>query len=308
MAEQQFQRSLARYARLSSTYRMRRLKEERRYTVLICFLCQLYQDTFDAAVQMHDKLMNKMYKKADKEIEDYMKKRRKNIRSSLARYRKILGVLLDEDVKQEQIRDSVFSVIDVKTLEMEMETIEDMLGNQYSDSFKRVIARHSYMRQFSPALIRHITFQADTQDKISDDLIEAVDVLHRMNEEGKHKLPRNVPTGFIPKKLRPFVFQGSDLIKPAWECALLTVLRDQIKSGNLSVPNSKRFASLDTFFMPKPEWISRREAFFARAGLPLNPDEVPSYLTNRLNDAYDRFLECLPDNDYAQLNEEGWQI
>ena len=287
---------------------MRRLKEERRYTVLICFLCQLYQDTFDAAVQMYDKLMNKMYKKADKEIEDYMKKRRKNIRSSLARYRKILGVLLDEDVKQEQIRDSVFSVIDVKTLEMEMETIEDMLGNQYSDSFKRVIARHSYMRQFSPALIRHITFQADTQDKISDDLIEAVDVLHRMNEEGKHKLPRNVPTGFIPKKLRPFVFQGSDLIKPAWECALLAVLRDQIKSGNLSVPNSKRFASLDTFFMPKPEWISRREAFFARVGLPLNPDEVPSYLTNRLNDAYDRFLECLPDNDYAQLNEEGWQI
>ena len=63
-----FQRSLARYARQYSTYRMKRLKEERRYTVLVCFLCQLYQNTFDAAVQMHDKLMNKMYNKADKEI------------------------------------------------------------------------------------------------------------------------------------------------------------------------------------------------------------------------------------------------
>jgi hypothetical protein len=41
--------------------------------VLACFLRQLHQDTFDAAVQMHDKLMNKMYNKADKEIDDYMK-------------------------------------------------------------------------------------------------------------------------------------------------------------------------------------------------------------------------------------------
>ena len=32
-----FQRSLARYARQYSTYRMNRLKEERRYTVLVCF-------------------------------------------------------------------------------------------------------------------------------------------------------------------------------------------------------------------------------------------------------------------------------
>ena len=39
-----FQRSLARYARQCSLYQLRRLKEERRYTALLCFLRQLYQD------------------------------------------------------------------------------------------------------------------------------------------------------------------------------------------------------------------------------------------------------------------------
>jgi TnpA family transposase len=303
-----FQRSLARYARQCSTYRMKRLKEERRYTVLVCFLCQLYQDTFDAAVQMHDKLMNKMYNKADKEIDNYMKVRRKHIRSSLSHYREILGVLLDENIEHVQIRETIFTTIDEEALKVEMTVMEDMLGNQYSDRFKRVIARYSYMRQFAPALIKHIKFQADTQDKISDDLMDAVDLLNRMNEEGKHKLPEDVPTDFIPKKLHPFVFQDDKPLKPAWECALLTVLRDQIKSGNLSVPNSKRFASLDTFFIPEAEWASRRDAFFTRAGLPVNPNEVSAYLTHRLNQAYDRFLERLPDNDYAQLNDQGWQI
>ena len=303
-----FQRALARYARHCSLFQLRQLKEERRYTVLTCFLRQLYQDTYDAAVQMHDKLMTKMYNKADKEIDEYLKARRKNIRSSLAHYRKILGMLLDDEVEQKDLRAAIFMAIDAETLKAEMDAMEEMLGNQYSDSFKRVIARYSYLRQFSPALLKHLTFQADTQDTISDDLTEAVSLLNRMNDEGKHTLPENAPTGFIPKKLHPFVFQDGKLHKPAWECALLTVLRDQVKSGNLSVPHGKRFASLKTFFILDTEWTSKREAFFRRAGLPVNPDAVPAYLKERLNHAYDRFLERLPDNQYAQLNKDGWQL
>lgn len=303
-----FQRSLARYARQCTLYRLRRLKEERRYAVLACFLAQLYQDTFDAAVQMHDKLMNKMYNKADKEIDEFMKKRRRHIRSSLTHYRKILGVLLDEEIGKEDIQEAIFAAVDVQVLKAEMETIEDMLGNNYSDSFKRVINRHSYLRQFAPALIKHITFQADPQDNASGDIMDAVALLDRMNDEGRYALPEDAPTGFIPKKLHPFVFQDGKPHKPAWECALLTALRDQVKSGNLYVPHSKRFASLDTFFTPGAEWASKREAFFTRARLPVNPDEVPAYLTARLNRVYDRFLERLPDNHYAQLDEEGWRI
>jgi TnpA family transposase len=303
-----FQRSLARYACQCSLYRLRRLKEERRYAVLACFLAQLYQDTFDAAVQMHDKLMNRMYNKADKEIDEFMKSRRRHIRSSLTHYRKILGVLLDEAIGKDDIQEAIFAAVDVRILKAEMETIEEMLGNHYSDSFKRVINRHSYLRQFSPALIKHITFQADPQDDASGDIIDAVALLDRMNDEGRYVLPEDAPTGFIPKKLHPFVFQDGKPHKPAWECALLTVLRDQVKSGNLYVPHSKRFASLETFFIPETEWASRREAFFSRAGLPVSPEEVPAYLTARLNRAYDRFLERLPDNHYAQLDEEGWRV
>ena len=127
-----------------------------------------------------------------------------------------------------------------------------VLGNNYSDSLQRVITRHSYLRQFAPALIQHITFQADPR------------IRHRtiswrpslswiMNDAGKYALPEDAPTGFIPKKLRPFVFQDGKPYKPAWECALLTALRDQVKSGNLAVPHSKRFANLDTFFIPETE-------------------------------------------------------
>ena len=280
-----FQRSLARYARQYSTYRMNRLKEDRRDTVRVCLLCPLYQNTCDAAVQMHDKLMNKMDNKADQEMDDSMKVRRKHSRSSRSHDREMLGVLLDEDSEQEPVRSTVFTTINAETLKAEMDAMEDRLGNQYSDSFKRVIARHSCMRQCAPALIKHSTCQVDTQHETASHLMAAVDLLTRMHEEGQHKRPENAPTGFMPNKLQPFVFQDDKPLKSAWEGALLTVLRDPIKSGNLSAPNRKRFASLDTFLISETEGASRRAAFLTRASLPANPDEVPAYRMDRLNRA-----------------------
>jgi hypothetical protein len=52
-----YQRMLARYARRCSADRLRDLQAERRYGVLVCFLWQVYRDTIDYLVDMHDKLM-----------------------------------------------------------------------------------------------------------------------------------------------------------------------------------------------------------------------------------------------------------
>ena len=183
-----------------------------------------------------------------------------------------------------------------------------LLNSKYHDTFHRVIARHSYLRQFAPTLLKHLKFQAETENDASDHLLEAVNLLNQLNSDGRYKLPDEAPVDFIPKKLRPLVIEDDKLNKPAWECALLTVVRDQIKSGNLSVQNSKRFANLDAFFIPESAWAAQRDAFFARAGLPGHPGAVAAYLTQRLNQAYDDFLGSLPENRYARLDEQGWQI
>ncbi|MEQ1546990.1 hypothetical protein [Methyloglobulus sp.] len=154
----------------------------------------------------------------------------------------------------------------------------------------------------------HDRLQAEPDSDSNDDLLAAINILNQMNEDGRHKLPANVPIDFIPQKMKAMVMQGKKLNKAAWECALMTAVCDQIKSGNLSVKHSKRFATLDAFFIPYPEWADKREAFFARAGLPANPNEVEEYLTKRLNKAYDDFLQGLPQNSYVQVDEKGWQV
>ena len=304
-----FQRSLARYARQGTLSRLRRLREERRHAVLVCFLLQLHQDTFDAMVQMYDKLINKIHNRAERDVDVYLKQRRRQIRSSLGHYQKVLTVLLDKTVQSEAIRSSIYDQVDLPSLEQDYAEIQGLSNSKHQHTFDRVIARHSYLRQFAPALLDQLCFQVESGNPVANSLMEAVQVLQQMNEDKRHKLPDDAPVDFIPKKWRTQVIPDEGAPdKPAWECALLTLVRDQIKSGNLSVQHSKRYATLDTFFMPESQWAQQRESFFARAGLPSDPEKVAAYLTQRLNRAYDQFLEDLPTNHYARIENEAWKI
>ena len=131
-----------------------------------------------------------------------------------------------------------------------------------------------------------------TPDEHSSDLIHGIQLLRDLNEANKRKLPDDAPLGFIPKTLRPFVEAEEGTVnKRAWECALLAAIRDDIRSGNIFVQKSKRFGRFYNFFISDATWQTMKTGFFERASLPMAATDVPEYLTERLNLAYDNFLE-----------------
>ncbi len=127
-----------------------------------------------------------------------------------------------------------------------------------------------------------------------------------MNAEKKRKVPEDAPTEFVSKTIRPLVVSDGAIDKHAWECALIKKIRDEIKSGNIYVKNSKRFGAFDRFFISDTKWSSLREDFFKQSGLPSKGCDAAAYLSERLNLAYDRFLETLPNNTYAQVDGASW--
>ena len=301
-----FQRSLARYVRRCSAKRLRELSANRRHTALVCYLQQIHRDTIDEMVNSFDKLMSRTWSRAEENQAQHAKAGRKQVRASLAQYRSILELLLDEAIKDAELRGVVFDRFGEEELEQEVVEVETMLSGKFSHVFKLIVNRHRYFRQFSPALLQHLQLRWETGS--SSDLLEALEVLRLLNEQSRRKLPSEVPAGFIPKRLRPLVFSEGTASKPAWECALLLAVRDEIKQGNLSVVGSKRFGRLDDFFIPEASWHTQRDAFFARAGLPSRAEEVGVFLTQRLNRGFDGFLGCQPENNFAQIDETGWKL
>ena len=187
-----------------------------------------------------------------------------------------------------------------------VEEVEEWVAGRSSDPFHGVVRRYGQLRKFTPALVSALQLRQDTETKGA--CLRALEVLEELNATGRRKLPQGVPMDFVPKRLEPIVVSGGRPDRRAWECALLLRVRDELRSGNVSVDHSKRFGPLDSFFMRSSRWEGARQSFFARAGLPSDPRQVPDYLGHRLGQAFDRFLESAGDNRYARVEQDGWRL
>lgn len=302
-----FQRFLSRYVKRCNVKRIRELDASHRYSALVCFLIQIFGDTIDALIDMFDKLMTRVCNHAQGDIDDYHKSQRKSILKALAAFKALGKIILDEDIQDSALRKAFFSKIKKADLINKIGEVDAWLTGKHSHVFNLIQDHFSYIRQFSPFFLKHIQLESDTGNP-NPELLEAVNLLKEMNSQNKRKLPDNAPVGFIPKGLLSRVVEAGEVEKSAWECALLIAVRDEIKSGNLSVRMSKRFGRFDAFFMPEQKWNEQREAFFGRANLPVDPETVPRYLAKRLNQAFDLFLESLPNNIFVTIDEHGWHL
>lgn len=301
-----YQRSLAKYVFRCSAKRLRELQAAHRYTALVCFLKQLSLDTTDYIIEMHHKLMLKVYHHANVQMDEALRKQRKHFKQSQVLLHTISGILLDDTIEDAKLREAVFEQVGREELEEHLLISQTWLTGKFSHLFNLVIERFSYLRQFSPALITYLEFEA--KGERATHLLKAIDLLHTLNQRKKRKLPEDAPIEFIPKKLRYLVKQQNVLNRQAWECALLTSIRDEIKVGNLTVKGSKRFGNFDNFFIPYTQWEKERTSFFTRAGLPDDFKKIRAYFTQRLNKAFDTFFATEQDNLYAKIESGSWTL
>jgi TnpA family transposase len=302
-----YQRSLFHCVRVCSADRLRDLARPRRLAALVCFLRQSYRDAVDQAVDMFDKILTRTHTQAEHDLDDQMRRQRQTIKDALALLRSVGAILLDDAIADEEVRPRLFAAIPREALTQQVEALVEWVTGKASDVFPGVVRRQSYLRQFTPVLLRTLAFFPDSQDTHVP-CLKALEVLKELNASNQRKLPDDAPTDFIPKRLLPFVVKDDRLDRSAWECALLLRVQDELKSGNLAVQHSKRFGRFEDYFIAPERWQAERPSFFLRAGLPADPGDVPAYLTARLNQAYDLFLKTAPANSYATLDEDGWHL
>lgn len=301
-----FKKVIARRARYSDAARLGNLKLPHRHTALVCFLWEAHHDTVDQIVDMFHKLLTDTFGRADRELGEEMKSKRTSIKALLQSFMTVGGAVADTKIAPEAVRPEVFSKIPPPTLEQQLEQAKEWVHGKKSDAFAGVVRRFGYLRRFAPQLLRAIEFRAEPAANRS--VLQAIDILRELNRTGKRKLPARVPLDFVPKKYWRFVEVDGAIDKHGYECAALTVLDEQIRAGNIYVLNSRRYARLEDFFMPRSQWLGIQEAFYGRAKLPSKRAEVGPYLTARLDGAYDRFLEALPGNDHVRIEESGWSF
>jgi len=301
-----YQRTLAKYARKYSSFRLKETEPSKRYAIMVCFLHQTHLETIDYLADTYFKLITRIYNKAERQQDCAHKKQSKKNRTSLVMFDTVSDILLDDNIPDASVRQYIFRTIPKNTFAGQSSDNKKWLTGKHSHVFKAVISRFNYMRQFAPQVLSHLQFKDEGQSRA--DLVQAIETLKDMNESNKRKLPEETPMSFIPKKIKAIVRNYDGIERHSWECAVLTAIRDEIKVGNLSVDLSKRFGHFNDFFMPYHEWDKKRYDFFKRAGLPHDPKNVPDYFTTRLNKSFDQFIEIESINEYAKVENNKWAL
>ena len=302
------QRWMNRHVRSATATRLRKLADKKRYALMVCFLKQHYLDMTDDLVRTYDKVMSQTYNRTQVDLDKQNRKERKSIKTSLTTFQTLADTILDDSIADVLLRAAIYEQVGRKDLSTRRDRVRSWLSGKYKDVFTLLVnTRFSYLRQFSPALLEHLSLEKE--DARDDTILNAVKLMKEMNKSGKRKMEADAPISFMPKSTQNLIVkEGGSIDKASWECALLTAVKDNIKSGNIAIKDSKRYGHIDDFFMPDKEWDVRRESFFKRAGLPSDPKKVKEFLTKRLNGAFDDFLEKLPKNKYAQLDDNGWKL
>ena len=197
-----FQKALARRARHASAHRLRELQAPHRYTVLVCFLTQTHRDTIDDLVDMQSKLVTDTYRRAQHELDEALKQHRTTLRETLHSFRTMGQTLLDEQVPPEEVRAAVFRSLPPERLQAQLLEAETWLTGSKSDVFPLVMKRFSYLRQFAPSLLEHLSFEVEPPG--NPGLLEAIALLRTMQAEGNRKVPEDAPLAGIPSRLRSF--------------------------------------------------------------------------------------------------------
>ena len=99
-----YKRTLANEVKRCSADRIKKMEPTRRYTALICFLKEAYQNNIDLLISSYIKLMNAAHTRANNQVDKEFKQNEAMIRESLANYEEIKGVIRDITIPDSQLR------------------------------------------------------------------------------------------------------------------------------------------------------------------------------------------------------------
>lgn len=116
------------------------------------------------------------------------------------------------------------------------------------------------LRKYTPTMLKVLEFRST---KSMEPLMRAIDVIRDINETGKRKVPEDSQLDFISNRWQNHIYDEDGTInRHYYEMAVLTELRNCVRSGDVSIIGSRQHKDFDEYLIPKEKWTQ------------INPDTI----------------------------------
>jgi len=233
---------LAREGQRASAQQLLELEPMRRHATLVATVVDLSETLMDAAIQMFERLIAPLFKKAEHRESEDLHRDARALYGKVVHFAAIGRQLIEARSSGTDPIQAIEQVVSWERFEVSVEDAEALTQRESTDVIGRLGIQYATLRRYAPAFIGTFNFKGIPA---VEDLIRAVNMLDEMNVLRQRKLPANVPTSFVPPRWRPYVFQDGEIDRRYYEICVLSELRDRLRAGDVWVPDSRQYRKLE---------------------------------------------------------------
>jgi TnpA family transposase len=245
----------------------------RRRATLVAQAITLEQTLTDAAVTMFNKLIGRLFARANTRRKKRYVEAQHDTTKVLRLFRDTLRALVAASDTGRNAIDVLDDEVGWHRLMQAQPEVEAMVRDADPDPLLLAAERYSTIRKYAARFLETFTFCSSRKH---DSLLAAIGTLKTLQAANRRTLPERVPVGHLSTKSRKLIFGDAGPDRRLYEIATLAVLRDRLRSGDIWVEGSRAFRPMDEQLMPKPAFAALKASDDLGLGVP---QDAISYLS-----------------------------
>ncbi|MBE9045304.1 Tn3 family transposase [Pleurocapsales cyanobacterium LEGE 10410] len=293
---------LAKLGKKSPTQALSRTPEPRRYSILIAFCSQIYTEIIDETIDLYISTLANTHARSKRDRDVFQRKIAQSLNQKIKLLNKIGQVILDEEIQDEQLRGKIYDQITPEELSQAITECKSLIRPHADDYFDFFALRYSYLRQFVPTFLAAFSFRANLTD---DPLIEAIKIIRHLDTNGKRKVPDHASLKFIPQRWSEYVINPEGkIVRKYYELCLLWELRTALRSGNIWIINSRRYANPESYLIPKHQWSKLKLEVCQQIQISEVASHTIELKKQELSQLLSQFDATFQDNEQVRIEKD----
>ena len=189
---------LAREGERLSLSHLRGLSAARRRGILVATMLELGPRLTDEALDMHDKLVGRMFRRAERWQLAALSHDRRMINRTLRLFAKAGAELVAARTDGRDGFAAIEGAVGWDRFTTGVSDAQTLTARHSEDPVELIQASYTRLRRYTPLLLETFVFRGVPAAR---PLLEALEMLHELNRTGRRTLPTAAPTGFVPRTM-----------------------------------------------------------------------------------------------------------
>ena len=239
---------LAREAGRTTVQHIADYERQRRHATLTAVVLDLAPSLTDHAVDLFDRLVGAMFRKAEGRHARTFQADGRAINEKVRLYAKIgAALILARDGKGDAFA-AIDQVIPWERFCTTVAEAQTLARPEEFDPYQMLTEHYAGVRRWAPAFLEAFAFQ---NVPATAPLMRAIDMLREMNRAGTSTLPKSAPTAFVRQRWARHVLPGKGINRRYYELCVLAELRDRLRAGDVWVTGSRQHKAFEDRIISK---------------------------------------------------------